>query len=663
MNLVVIEAPGKRAAYEKLFQPLVGGVVRVFATGGHFVSYPSSLWPLGCRLARDPATGEIFLDEHGRVARQDVSAQLRAFGRAVLEGEGKVYVATDADPEGEAIAFDVVVELAAAGVPIERCARLRPPSLDPLAFEAAVAEAAPMDWPTALRFAAPARARAFLDRWIASTFSKAGAPVGRILTAGIGLLVEHTPLGHSGRLTLRAPAADGGGDFWCMLEAPAIVAPKDPLAILARLFPDGRVPGRVARIQPVSAGVAPLIGYRKPFASAGLIVAMARRGLPPAATARAAQALYMDGLISYPRTSGAAIPAPGIAGLARLARTIGVEFDPGSPGLRAREARGAYVDDPGGCHAALHPVIGARDAGYRLSAMADVVADPFQPSALLRDMEQRVVFAEIARRALSAGLPSAFERGYLQVAPPTRTAQEAALVADLDWTRDLTPRPPWEMDFDLTPGLRLWSREARTAEALDQARLSRPATLASHAERMARSSILIPLKNSPFPVLGASPEARQLYEDAPAAMTQGRFAREVDALAARLFHEEMFLRLARTGAGDSAAAAAAALALALARTRDDVLALYERDGGDPAPLAAVLRLMEVAAPAPRAPDARDTLVDAGIEEDGAPIDQATADSGAEDEERRRRVLEEVGATLDDDDPRFDEDDAALPSPL
>lgn len=644
MHVVVIEAFGKRAVYASAFAAAAGGRVEVVATGGHFFAYPDSLWPLGCRLARDAASGQVFLDEHARSPNDEVVQRL-AKAISGLPADGRVFIATDADPEGEAIALDVALTLADLGFPIERCVRFRPPSLSAAAFAAALETLVPMTWPDAVRFAAPARARGFLDRWIASTFSSAGRPVGRVLTAALALLVEHTPLATSGRLTLRTRSTDGRGDFYAMLEAPAIVRSTDPICRLARLFPNGVVPGRASRVVSLSAGVAPLISYRKPFTSSALTVAMTRRGMSPGSVARAAQSLYMAGMISYPRTSGTTIPGPGLVGLMRLARSIGVDFDPNSPGLRTRSARAVYFDDPGGCHAALHPIVGDRDTGYPMAAMADIIADPFQPSTLLRDPEQRLVYAEVARRALSAGQPSLFERGWMQEPPAGVDRNVVELLADLDWTRDLTPRPPWEMDFDLTPGLRVWPPAARTAEALDNARLSRPATLAAHAERMARSAAQMWLKQSPFPFLGATPEAQAQYEDAPDVLRQGGFAREVDALAARMFHHPAFLRLPQTGSQEGGGAAAAALAVALAQVRDEVLVLYRADGGDPEPLAAGLRLMEVAAPAPalRATDAVWTDV-SGDE----------LQTGASDADRR--LLDEISGVLDADDPAFEDFD-------
>jgi hypothetical protein len=324
---------------------------------------------------------------------------------------------------------------------------------------------------------------------------------------------------------------------------------------------------------------------------------MARRGVSPGQTARAAQSLYLDGLISYPRTSGVVIPEPGIAGLARFAQAIGFDFDTDAFALRPRRLHAP--DDPGACHAALHPLFSSGDSPEKIAALADIVADPRQPSSFMRDPERRLVYAEVARHALAAGQTAYIERGYLKEGAPGATAEINDLLADLDWYRDAAPRPPWEMDCELRPGVQVWPPAARIAEALDAARLARPSTLAAHAERLSRLAREIAIKDSCFPVLGATDEAAALYEASPPVLRDGLFAREIDALAALAFRSRLLADLPDTGAS-GAGEAAAAIGLVLGQASRDALLLFEAAGGDPQALRAALpfasRISPVASP-------------------------------------------------------------------
>jgi len=90
VNLIVIEAPGKIEA----FTLALGRGWRVFATKGHFVQNPERLRPL-------------YIDRRFKeTARIPDPVRLEELKKAIC-GVSGVYLATDADDEGEVIAADV----------------------------------------------------------------------------------------------------------------------------------------------------------------------------------------------------------------------------------------------------------------------------------------------------------------------------------------------------------------------------------------------------------------------------------------------------------------------------------------------------------------------------------------------------------------------------
>lgn len=187
--LVVIEAPGKAEALRALLRQ-IGLRAELFATRGHLCRHPETLYPLG-------------ITEHLRETTRRFDPVRLGELQRMAEGR-HVYVATDADAEGDVIARDVAeaVRNQARAVSRVRLGALDARSVR-AAFEAAV--------PPIARSARSGDARRILDRLIGHAFSGPDRPVGRVMAALLGFFRREEPI--IGHVTLVLLAADGGRPF------------------------------------------------------------------------------------------------------------------------------------------------------------------------------------------------------------------------------------------------------------------------------------------------------------------------------------------------------------------------------------------------------------------------------------------------------------------
>lgn len=542
--LAIIEAPGKAASLRQTLRGL-GIDAEVVATAGHFASWPNSLWPLGARVVE--RSGAPFVDEFARtISGERATAVQNAIVKAIRRN-ARIVVATDPDPEGEAIALDVALLAASATrLPPGRLERMRLHGLDETCVSLALASVVQMSWSSAAKDAAPARARALLDRIAGSAFSKPGAPAGRVFTAGLALLKNGAKNAPAGEIRLSAHAADGGSQFLSRVEifpnANGLAESEEGIASktidlivkyvgLQPIYASGRMPGRVKKIAPLSAGVAIRVAGTPCYDACSLVVDAGRAGLPARQTAAAAQSLYMKGLISYPRTAATDLPESGVAGLLRLASAIGVNaFDPSSPFFieETMDPEIKKLDDPGACHHGLHPLFTMARNRHETAALVDVVMSPTRDSSVIPDEDERFIYALVARRALQAGLPSRLERGVWTRDNADAPDEIVEALEDVDWFRETAPRPPWECMPSF--GLQSWPLEARVADALTRARLVRPSTVASHAARIANYACLVE-PEAPLSAIRLNAIGADMLDAAPAALKSGDFARAIDALA------------------------------------------------------------------------------------------------------------------------------------
>src|SRR5690606_11330657 len=125
----------------------------------------------------------------------------------------RVYIATDADQEGDVIAWDVAELISDIhNEPL----RVRLKGMD----EDSVRDAIEMALPVSKRDAVAGRTRAIVDRMIGAVFSKDGIAVGRVGTALLGVVDKTQPV--VGRLRLVAPSKQGGRPWIadCEIRAP-----------------------------------------------------------------------------------------------------------------------------------------------------------------------------------------------------------------------------------------------------------------------------------------------------------------------------------------------------------------------------------------------------------------------------------------------------------
>jgi DNA topoisomerase-1 len=269
-DLFIIEAPGKIQVLRQSLQN-IGIDAKVEATVGHLYTMPKELNPMGidqnfrdfARTLKDPQKGQYI--------------------RAAVAEAKNVFIATDADQEGDVIAWDVA-ELIADIFPHPLRVRLK--GMD----DTSVREAIDQSTPVSKRDAVAGRTRAIIDRLIGGTLSHDGVRVGRIVTGLLGI-VNSTELPVA-KLRLTAPDANGKRPWVaeCDIKAPISLKIADKLAGVD--FP------------PLGKKRASKPHTTKPNHMGNIMV---RAGdimdMPVDKAAAALQKLYEAGKISYPRAS------------------------------------------------------------------------------------------------------------------------------------------------------------------------------------------------------------------------------------------------------------------------------------------------------------------------------------------------------------------------
>lgn len=266
--LWVIEAPGKIADIKRIVSSL-GYEITVFATKGHFMEMPETLSDLGI---------DNRLHDY---KRQPKDKERITVLRTMAQEAGSVFIATDADSEGDVIAWDVHEALSGLDILISRV-RLKGMDVD------SVREAIENRDVVCKEDAIPGRTRAILDRMIGSVFSKEGVAVGRVSTALLGLIQAEKP--SVKRLTLTALDKNGGAPWvaYTDIKEPLTIAIAD--ALLDITFP------------------AMTMNYENPHVyppnHMGDIMVRAADSLDlsPQETAQSMQRLYETSRLSYPRS-------------------------------------------------------------------------------------------------------------------------------------------------------------------------------------------------------------------------------------------------------------------------------------------------------------------------------------------------------------------------
>lgn len=425
-DLYVIEAPGKARQIEQILRSLGHDAV-VQATKGHLYSMPDSLTPLGINSQ---------MHEFARAPRDHaIVARLRDAAR----GAERLFIATDADQEGDAIAWDVA-ELLRDLHPEPLRVRLK--GMD----RASVAEALANCEDVRQADATPARTRAIVDRLIGAVFSRDGIAVGRVGTALLGLVQQSSPSVE--RLHLVAPAADGGRPWLAEVD----VSP--PLS--------SSVARQLAELSLPALGISRTADPASPTPShMGDIMVRAgdRLDLAPREVETSMQRLYEAGRLSYPRSGSRGMSNSVSRKLQRMIRQAGYRYDSDTVAEKA----------PSETHDAPYP-IGAVDLSKNPERMG---SDEGVRTMIARDLVRSG--QSVSTQSADAAKLTHFlrEKGF--------QPEVVKLISSLQWRRDQGPRFP---DQNAWPESQVIRRRPDTVllEAAVKAGLGRPSTWAKHVE-------------------------------------------------------------------------------------------------------------------------------------------------------------------------------------
>ncbi len=470
-ELWVIEAPGKARALEGILQRL-GLEAKVQATRGHLMSMPDRLTPLGI---------DQRLHEYARQPR-DMALVTRL--RDEAKAAERLIIATDADQEGDVIAWDVR-EMCVDIHPDPVRVRLR--GMDDDSVREAIASASAVLQSDAV----PGRTRAIVDRMIGAAFSANGVAVGRVGTSLLGL-VARSPI-PTRRLRLSAPAEDGGRPFLaeCPVSAPLDVSTAERIAGLS--FPALPISGsRPVRTKPGHTGHV-------------LVRASEYLDISPGEASKAMQRTYEAGRMSYPRSGSAAMSEAACKKVRDIIKQAGFAFN---SDLVAKKT------DPKEVHDAPHPIgpvalhndprrMG-HDEGVRTLVARDLVRTGQDHVA------ETAIAAKVERFLLDQGIP----------------ARIASHVAGLDWRRERGPRFPGQEGWADSSVIER-RPDAVLLEAAIEAGLGRPSTWAAHVEGfMARGLVDGELQ--------LTDKGRQWVEASPAALLDPRLSAAIEKACERM---------------------------------------------------------------------------------------------------------------------------------
>ncbi len=291
MELWVIEASGKVKFLQETLTRL-GRSVLVRSTKGHIMTMPE-LSNLGI---------DKNLYEHARYPKFDyIFTNLRNAAQKC----DKLVIATDADEEGDAIAWDVFELLSDT---YDNAARVKLKGLDDESILESISEAKAINKADAV----PARTRAILDRLIGATFSN-DVGVGRVKTAILGLVNTQKPSIY--RIMLTCPAKDRGKPWFaeCDVKPPLTKEWADELVSLALPPLDFKsssnttaTPGHLGRI----------------MVRAGDVL-----GTSVAESNGLMQKLYENGKMSYPRSGSTGMSRTLARKLAKIYKDAGYNSD------------------------------------------------------------------------------------------------------------------------------------------------------------------------------------------------------------------------------------------------------------------------------------------------------------------------------------------------
>lgn len=294
-DVFIIEAPGKVRVLQDLLRK-VGVDAKVQATSGHICDFPREPRDLGIDQAFRPFNRILRNPETGRYIREAVV------------GAKNVFIATDADQEGDVIAWDVA-ELISDIWPEPFRVRLK--GMDEDSVRQAIVDA------TAVRKedAVPGRTRAIVDRMIGFTLSHNGVKVGRIRTPLLGICRDEKLA--VAKLRLTAPAKDGGRPWVAECDVLDPISMKIAKQLEDVVFPelDRRRESKPYTSKPNHTG--------EVLVRAGDVLR-----LKPHEAQQKMQDLYESGQLSYPRAGSKGLSPTIAAKIADIVKKSRYNFEP-----------------------------------------------------------------------------------------------------------------------------------------------------------------------------------------------------------------------------------------------------------------------------------------------------------------------------------------------
>ena len=391
-KLVIVESPAKAKTIEKYLGP----DFRVESSVGHIRDIPSRAAELPAKQRDLWKKTRFGIDVDGDfepvyIVTDDSKKQVAKLRKAMKDAEA-LYLATDEDREGEAIAWHLL-EVLDPKVPVRRMVFHE---ITPEAIKEAAARPRDLD----RKLVEAQEARRILDRLFGYEVSpvlwrrvQKGLSAGRVQSPAIRILVERerermafVSAAYAGIKGTFVPVAAPAAPFGATLQAiddVKVAAGKDDFDAAGRVK-DGRVllsvdaaaaladELRTATFQVTDVDRKPYT--RKPYAPFRTATLQQEAGRKHRFGARrtmsAAQRLYEAGLITYMRTDSTNLSETAVAAARSLvADRYGAEYLPASPRRYGKKAKGAQE-----AHEAIRP------AGERFTDPSQVAAQ-FGPSS------------------------------------------------------------------------------------------------------------------------------------------------------------------------------------------------------------------------------------------------------------------------------------------
>lgn len=267
-ELWVIEAPGKVKTIKNILTDLQINSC-VMATKGHFISMPDKLDPIGV---------DSVYNEYERKPK-DIK-QIKRLRELAIRSK-LIVVATDADQEGDVIAWDIytMVEDIQNNV-----IRVRLKGMDQDSVLEAIRESKPVKKEDAI----PGRTRSLIDRLIGATLSGNGIAVGRVGTSLLGLIQERKPT--TQYLNLIAMDKKGGHPWKAVTPIISPLTQQIAKSLSELIFPS------------LSKETQSQVIFKPSHMGDIMVRASERLGMSPGETAKAMQKSYEAGKLSYPRS-------------------------------------------------------------------------------------------------------------------------------------------------------------------------------------------------------------------------------------------------------------------------------------------------------------------------------------------------------------------------